>query len=82
MKPVLAAFLLISISLVSCDDHKKMLAESAVNAKIDSLVAQRMDEVNARAMEDLNRRISIEVKVKADSILAAKNGVPADTANR
>ena len=51
-----------------------MLEEAAVNAKIDSLVGLRMEEATRRAAEDLERRQAIEVKVKADSILAARAG--------
>jgi len=64
---------LISCTLLSCADKKAAFKQSEVNAKIDSIVGERLVEINRKAMEDLDNRIAIEVKAKADSILAARN---------
>lgn len=56
----------------ACESKKRSLKESEIHAKIDSIVGERLQEINAKAMEDLNNRISIEVKAKTDSILAAR----------
>ena len=49
-------------------------SDSIVNAAVDSIVGSRMEEINRRSMEDLDQRMTIEVKAKADSIVAARNG--------
>jgi hypothetical protein len=55
--------------------------DSYVDAKVDSIVGSRMEEINRRAMEDLDQRMTIEVKQKADSIIAARRAAAAgDTA--
>ena len=62
------------ISLSACQTKNEAISRSEMNAKIDSLVGIRIVEVNQQAMEDLDRRKAIEVKVKADSIVAATLG--------
>ncbi|WP_276134770.1 hypothetical protein [Polluticoccus soli] len=67
-----AVFLLAAIvSLGACKAKKQAITQSRIDAKVDSLVAIKMEEINALAMEDLDRRMSIEVKAKADSIVQA-----------
>lgn len=61
-----------SLTLVSCAEKEHTFKQSEIDAKIDSLVALRIAELNRRAMDDLEDRIAIEVKAKADSILAAR----------
>ncbi len=58
--------------MTACKSKKRTLKESEINAKIDSIVGERLQEINTKAMEDLNNRISIEVKAKTDSIMAAQ----------
>jgi len=65
--PVAGAFL-----LISCGAKQKTMTESDIQAKVDSLVGVKMEELNMRYMEDLEKRMAIEVKVKADSIVAAR----------
>jgi hypothetical protein len=54
----------------STQEGKKM-SQNEINAKVDSIVGTRIEELNNQAMEDLDRRMSIEVKAKADSIVQA-----------
>jgi hypothetical protein len=82
MKYILyAAAAIVFIS--SCKTKNEGITRSEINAKIDSLVGVRVVEVNQQAMEDLDRRMAIEVKAKADSIVAATLGQnpPATPAN-
>ena len=55
-------------------------SDSVVHAKVDSIVGARMEEINRRAMEDLDQRMTIEVKQKADSMIAARRA--GDTAKK
>ncbi len=61
----------LTVLLFSCDSKQKAITESEKKAKVDSLVGTKLDEINRQAMDDRDRRISIEVKAKADSIVAA-----------
>jgi hypothetical protein len=63
---------LISMSCMSCAEKQKTYKESEVNAKIDSIVGERIADLSRKAMTDLEDRIAIDVKVKTDSILAAR----------
>lgn len=58
------------LGLSACSEKKATWSQSEVNAKIDSMVGERLSGLSERSMEDLNNRMSIEVKVKVDSILA------------
>lgn len=49
------------------------MTENEMQAKVDSIVGTRLDELNRQATEDLDRRVAIEVKPKADSIVAARD---------
>jgi len=62
------------ILLASSCKEKVAHSDSFVNAKVDSIVGTRMEEINRRAMEDLDQRMTIEVRAKADSIIAARKG--------
>jgi hypothetical protein len=62
---------IIVLFVVSCNDKVEQ-TDSSVDAKVDSIVGTRMEEINRRAMEDLDQRMTIEVKAKADSIVAAR----------
>ena len=45
--------------------------DATIQAKADSIVGTKLEELNQQATEDLDRRMAIEVKPKADSIVAA-----------
>ena len=68
-----AAFALLSVSCKQDNEH----TDSFVHAKVDSIVGERMQEINRKAMEDLDQRMTIEVKAKADSIIAARKAAAA-----
>lgn len=81
MKKSFLALLLVPFLLAACSDKQKELSETEIKAKVDSLVGVKMEELNRQSMEDLDRRLSIEVKAKADSILQARmNHTSKDTA--
>lgn len=67
MKKLLPVVLL----LAACNQNNGH-NDSYVNAQVDSIVGARMEEINRQAMEDLDHRMAIEVKQKADSIIAAR----------
>jgi hypothetical protein len=69
----LAPSVLIVLLAASCN-NKNEQTDSFVHAKVDSIVGTRMEEINRKAMEDLDQRMTIEVKAKADSIIAARRG--------
>jgi hypothetical protein len=64
--------LLLSLFLTACQAREKGMKESEREAIIDSIVGMRVEEVNRQAMEDLDRRMSIDVKAKADSIVLSR----------
>lgn len=72
-----SGYFLLSVSfltLAACGNKEATNTAAADQATIDSMVAQRLEEVNTKAMEDLDYRMSIEVKQKADSIVAQRRG--------
>ncbi len=69
---ILYAAVLAAAGLTSCGARQQALTESELNARVDSLVAERVEALNQHYMEDLEKRMAIEVKVKADSIVAAR----------
>ena len=77
---VLCGFCLIVLGACK-NDKQKALTESMMHAKTDSIVGVKMQELNQQSMEDLDHRMAIEVKAKADSIVAAKTG-KTDTNNK
>ena len=72
----LLALALIVLTLSACG-KKAAQTDSMVDAKVDSIVGARMEEINRKAMEDLDQRMTIEVKAKADSIIAARQAASA-----
>jgi polyhydroxyalkanoate synthesis regulator phasin len=72
MKQILLYAPMALLVLASCGANQTTLTENQVQAKVDSLVGVRMEELSRHYMEDLEKRIAIEVKVKADSIVAAR----------
>ena len=81
MRKIVLVLFLGSIVGTSCADKEKRIKESQVQAKIDSLVGIRVNQLAVQSMEDLDRRMSIEVKPKADSIFAAWKAGNASAAN-
>lgn len=47
------------------------MTENEKKAKADSIIGTKIQDLMVQSMEDLDRRKSIEVKAKADSIVAA-----------
>jgi hypothetical protein len=64
-------FLIGMMGLAACEKAERPLSEREINKKIDSIVKARLPEILQLAAEDRDRRSSIEVKAKADSIVAA-----------
>lgn len=79
MKQYLIAAVLGTALFTACKDKNEELSPSAIQARVDSLVGVRMEELNRQAMDDLDRRMSIEIKAKADSIVAAAMAAAPDT---
>lgn len=71
MKSTLYIALATVMALSACKGKEEAISRSEIEAKVDSLVGSKMEEINRQAMEDLDRRMAIEVKAKADSIVAA-----------
>lgn len=72
MKNLIPVVIGLAFVMGSCNGNKQeAISDSQAEAKIDSLVGERTGELMTTSMEDLDRRISIEVKPKADSIYAA-----------
>jgi hypothetical protein len=71
MKKLLPLGLLLLVACKTNPEH----TDSVVNAKVDSIVGSRMEEISRRAMEDLDQRMAIEVKQKADSMIAARRAM-------
>ncbi len=74
MNKMIAALFAIILLSACGDDKKRSLTESAIHAKVDSMVGAKMEDMNKQAMDDLDNRMAIEVKAKADSIVAARTG--------
>lgn len=63
--------MLLVAGMAACKKEERVMTKKEIVAKADSIIATRMDELNRQAEEDLDRRMSIEVKAKADSIVDA-----------
>lgn len=68
---VLGVFLL-SMCFMSCMDKEQVLTKADMKVKVDSIVNTKLPDINRMVQEDLDYRSAIEVKVKADSIVQAK----------
>jgi hypothetical protein len=77
MKSTAVLFVAAILTLGACQNKEQALTQSEIDAKVDSLVGLKMEEINRQAMEDLDRRMAIEVKAKADSIVQARMQTPA-----
>lgn len=60
-----------ALIFASCNNNSGGMTENEMNARVDSLVGAQMESLQQEAMNDLDRRMAIEVKAKADSIVAA-----------
>ena len=73
MKKIVLGVVLIIGGLTACSDNKQhTLSQSDIQAKVDSIVGSRMADLNKQSVEDLENRMAIDVKAKADSIIAAR----------
>lgn len=73
MKKILFPAVSAVLLLAACNNNSApAMDDNAINAKVDSIVGERLDELNEEAQEDLDRRMAIEVKPKADSIVDAR----------
>jgi len=62
----------VAVTLISCEQKAETtMTSNEANVKIDSLIGVRLTDLSTQSSEDLDRRISIEVKPKADSIFNA-----------
>lgn len=68
---IIVTGILLVAGMTACKKEERMMTKKEIVAKADSIIATRMDELNRLAAEDLDRRMSIEVKAKADSIVDA-----------
>lgn len=60
--------------MAACGSKEHKMTDSERQARVDSMVGTRLEEINRQAMEDRDRRMAIEVKAKADSIVQASMG--------
>lgn len=72
MKKLLLPAVFSTFVLASCGNNAApAMDDNAIQAKVDSIVGEKLDQLNQQATEDLDRRMAIEVKPKADSIVEA-----------
>lgn len=73
MKKLLFPAAIAILMFTACNETAApAMDEATMQAKVDSTVGTRLEELNQQATEDLDRRMAIEVKPKADSIVAAR----------
>lgn len=74
MKKFIIPALVLAASFTACEPPAEAgMTQEEMDAQVDSIVGERLDELNEEANEDLDRRMAIEVKLKADSIVEARN---------
>lgn len=74
MKKLLFPAVVATLLFTACQNEASpQMTENEIQAKVDSTVGTKLDELNTQASEDLDRRMAIEVKPKADSIVAARD---------
>lgn len=61
------------LMFASCNKEPVPMTREEIRHKTDSLTKVQVERSNEHAKKDLEHRIKIEVKVKVDSILNAKN---------
>ncbi|OJW81158.1 MAG: hypothetical protein BGO69_04470 [Bacteroidetes bacterium 46-16] len=71
MKYPVWIIVLLCLFFMACSRKEKetVLTSKDIQARTDSIVAEKTAEINRQVAEDLDRRMSIEVKAKADSIV-------------
>lgn len=75
MKKLLFPAIAATLMFTACQNEVAPgMTENEMETKVDSIVGTKLDELNQQATEDLDRRMAIEVKPKADSIVAARTG--------
>ena len=79
MNKIVFTLLILGTLLTSCMDKQVPVPQKSINAQVDSIMNARKAEIKEQAMEDLDHRAAIEVKVKADSIIQAKEARQAKT---
>lgn len=73
MKKILFPAAFATLLFAACNNNSApAMDENAIQAKVDSIVGEKLDMLNEQAQEDLDRRMAIEVKPKADSIIEAR----------
>lgn len=74
MKKLLFPVAIAALLFTACveEEHEVEMTEAEMQAQTDSIVGTKLDELNDEANDDLERRMAIEVKPKADSIVEAK----------
>jgi len=73
MNRTLVALILAVCAFASCSKEPKGLTKEEIRYKIDSITQVRIREADEQAQQDLDHRIKIEVKVKVDSMVSARN---------
>lgn len=71
MKKLIIPAAVLFLAASCTQENKPVMSESDMQRKTDSLAAEKMNGMVEQANEELDRRIAIEVKPKADSIVAA-----------
>ncbi len=72
MKAIKLSIVLACLFTVSCKKEVQVIRPEVIKGKIDSIVNVRFRELDANAQRDLDYRITIELRVKADSIYNAR----------
>lgn len=72
MKKIFSTAAIATVFFAACNNAAPQMDEATIQAKVDSTVGTKLEELNTQAGEDLDRRMAIEVKPKADSIVAAR----------
>lgn len=72
MKKILFPLTLSIVFFAACNNEQGGgMTDNEIQAKADSVVGTKIEQLNQEAMDDLDKRMPIEVKQKADSIVAA-----------
>ena len=66
----------------ACNKEKQVISRQIVNKRVDSILSIKLPQVEKDANRDLEHRITIELKVKSDSILNARRVVDTVTRKR
>ena len=69
---LIATAVLFAFTFLGCKKEVVVIPKKVIDAKIDSILTIRYKETDINAQRDLDHRITIEVRVKADSIFRAQ----------